>query len=111
MSGFASNSKSWFYIPKIKGQCENALIKMGFQTLFIYRPGLLRCIRTENRPMEYIARCISNVIDYYNWWSISTQDLASVIVRVSLDPSVYSNSKEETIFEHGDITNLIMSNE
>ena len=86
-------------------------MQMGFQTLFIYRPGLLRCIRTESRPMEYIARCISNVIDYSNWWSLSTEDLASVIVHVSLDPSVYSNNIGETIFEHGEITKLIIRNE
>merc|ERR1711971_960976 len=109
VSGFASNSNSWFYIPKIKGQCEDALMQMGLKSLFIYRPGLLRCSRKENRPLEWMARCISNWIDFKNYWSISTQDLAKVVIQVSLDTSKYSidNSNNVTLFEHGEIARLV----
>ena len=72
-------------------------------------PGLLRCSRKENRPLEWIARCISNWIDFKNYWSISTKDLAKVVIQVSLDTSKYSidNTNNVTVFEHGEITRLI----
>ena len=56
-----------------------------------------------------MARCISNWIDFKNYWSISTQDLAKVVIQVSLDTSKYpiDNTNNVTIFEHGEITKLI----
>ena len=59
--------------------------------------------------MEWIARCISNWIDFKNFWSISTQDLAKVVIQVSLDTSKYpiDDTNNVTIFEHGEITKLI----
>lgn len=105
VSGFASDSKSCFFIPKIKGQCEEAVGKIGFQKLVIYRPGLLRCIRNERRPLETLARYISNILDSkYNVWSISTTDLATVMVLTSLIPS---SSSALTILEHGHIVKCI----
>ena len=47
-------------------------------------------------------------MDYRNWWSISTHDLANVIIQVSIDTSKISNHPNMTIFEHGEITNLIV---
>ena len=72
-------------------------------------PGLLRCNRKENRPLEWMARCISNWIDFKNYWSISTQDLAKVVIQVSLDTSKHSidNTNNVTLFEHGEIARLI----
>ena len=59
--------------------------------------------------MEWIARFISNWIDFMNYWSISTKDLAKVVIQVSLDTSKYpiDNTNNVTIFEHGEITKLI----
>ena len=98
MTGFASNSSSWFYIPKIKGECEEALKKLNFNHLFIYRPGLLRCSRTESRPLEYFARIISNYFDFFDFWSISTEDVAKVMV--SIDENSQDFRGKVTIFEH-----------
>lgn len=104
LSGFASNSKSWFFIPKIKGQCEEGLKAIGFPKLIIYRPGLLRCIRNESRPLESVARCISNILDSrYNVWSISTKDLATVMVWQSLQ----SSSSDIFVLEHDQIVECI----
>ena len=59
--------------------------------------------------MEWIARFISNWIDFKNYWSISTQDLAKVVIQVSLDTSKYfiDNTNNVTVFEHSEITKLI----
>ena len=56
-----------------------------------------------------MARCISNWIDFKNYWSISTQDLAKVVIQVSLNTLKYSidNSNNVTLFEHGEIVRLV----
>ena len=56
-----------------------------------------------------MARCISNWIDFKNYWSISTQDLAKVVIQVSLNTLKYSidNSNNVTLFEHGEIARLV----
>jgi hypothetical protein len=104
VSGFASNPDSWFFIPKIKGQCEELVKTLNFDNLIIYRPGLLRCQRNEHRFLESMAVSFSNWLDFKNWWSISTDDLAKVIVLKSvqrLKLPIY-------IFEHSEIIQYLL---
>ena len=105
VSGFASNPNSWFFIPKVKGQCEELIMGLEFHQLFVYRPGLLRCARNESRPVEYFARAISNFIDFQDFWSISTQKLAEVIVKIG-SASDFKAGKIVRIFEHGEIVRI-----
>ena len=49
------------------------MIDIEFDQLFIYKPGLLQCDREESRPLEFVARKVSTVLDRNRWWSISTQ--------------------------------------
>ena len=132
VSGFASHPDSIFFVPRVKGQCESALMGLGFEVLVIYRPGLLRlekqiikkinykftfnqvylrCQREENRNgksrrhMEKMARFISDWIDLGNWWSISTQNLAEFIVQKGLELEAESGNNKTIIFEHNDIVN------
>ena len=62
-----------------------------FESITIYRPGLLRLsngrrLRRENgfRIIEWIGRELSNWLDWRDWWSIKTDYLARVIVRKSI---------------------------
>ena len=62
-----------------------------FESITIYRPGLLRLsdgrkLRRENgfRIIEWIGREFSNWLDWRDWWSIKTDCLARVIVRRSI---------------------------
>ena len=59
--------------PYFIGECEDRLIDIEFDQLFIYKPGLLQCDREESRPLEFVARKVSTVLDRNRWWSISTQ--------------------------------------
>ena len=92
-----------FFIPRIKGESEVKLKALEFEKLFIYRPGLLRCHRSESRPLEFIARIFSNVFDVKNWWSIKVEDLANVMIKVSKNTENYSSLN---IFEHGEIVSM-----
>ena len=99
MSGYASNPNSWFFIPRVKGECEEALKNLNFPKLTIYRPGLLRCSRNESRPLEFAARCLSNTFDKFDFWSISTLDLATAIVKTEQNQPIL-------VLEHWQITRI-----
>ena len=104
VSGFASSPDSWFFIPRIKGECEQLVQSLNFDRLYIYRPGLLRCQRSgQRRPLEFVARCISQAIDLKNWWSVDTEDLAKVMIMVASSSSTTSSC----IFEHNQIVNML----
>ena len=103
VTGHASNPDSIFFIPRIKGESEMKLQDLQFEKLFIYRPGLLRCQRSESRPLESMARMFSNLFDVKDWWSIEVQDVADVIVRIS---KTHKNYNTLNILEHRDIVSL-----
>jgi hypothetical protein len=70
-----------FFVPRIKGECEDSVKELGFSRLVIYRPGLLRCQRNETRYLESAARLVSDWVDRWSLWSISTDDLARAIIE------------------------------
>ncbi len=67
MSGFASDPSSHFFVPRVKGEGERAAVVAATgpaSSVVVYRPGLLRCPRREeSRPMESVARWISDIVD------------------------------------------------
>ncbi len=76
-------------------------MQLNFRKLVIYRPGLLRCNRRERRPMEKMARFLSNYLDFGDWWSISTDDLATVIRKTFATET--GSDKSIVIMEHREI--------
>lgn len=51
-----------FYL-RVKGEVERALAKVGYQRLDLIRPGLLRGVRAERRPLEGIGQIVAPLID------------------------------------------------
>ena len=45
--------------PKMKGELEDSVKALGFETTVILRPGLLVGERTESRPAEFAIRKIA----------------------------------------------------
>ena len=46
-----SNPGSWLLYPSTKGKVEEAVKRLAFDKLSIYRPGLLLCARNQKRFM------------------------------------------------------------
>mmetsp|Transcript_3597 Transcript_3597/g.4064 ORF Transcript_3597/g.4064 Transcript_3597/m.4064 type:complete len:214 (-) Transcript_3597:170-811(-) len=59
--GADSNSNA-FYL-KTKGQLEEAIKTLGFSSVNIYRPGILRGDRPESRPLEAVGKIACRLID------------------------------------------------
>ncbi len=93
-----------FFVPRVKGLAEEAVKAVGFESFVIYRPGLLRCDRHESRPLEAIARTVSDVFDWNDWWSVHVDDLACVVLHKAFDAN---DQWPVTILEHSEIAKYI----
>lgn len=59
-----ANGKSRIFYNRVKGNMEDALQKIGFMTLQIFRPSLLIGDRNEIRRGEKIGAAISRVFSF-----------------------------------------------
>jgi hypothetical protein len=56
-----ANANSFFAYPKMKGELEEGVKALGFDTTVILRPGLLVGNRTESRPTEFVFQKIAGL--------------------------------------------------
>lgn len=52
VSSKGANAKSWIFYSRIKGELEDAVLKLGLKSVVIFRPGLLIGDRMEKRVLE-----------------------------------------------------------
>ena len=83
VSSMNANQDSSFLYPRVKGEIENALIDLGFEHLSIFRPGFLKCNRTESRLGERVAGWFMPIMDFVfrNKYSVSTEDVAKAMIK------------------------------
>lgn len=55
VSSLGANPKSPFFYARVKGEVEEALKDVGFESLSIFRPSQLAGARREERPKEKVA--------------------------------------------------------
>lgn len=55
ISAMGASSKSPFFYNRVKGEMENALMQIGFKSLYIFRPSFIAAHRTEKRSGEKLA--------------------------------------------------------
>jgi len=55
ISSKGADINSLFFYNKVKGEMENAVIKLKIPSVYIYRPSLLVGKRIEKRPLELLA--------------------------------------------------------
>jgi uncharacterized protein YbjT (DUF2867 family) len=62
VTALGSDPRSRVFYNRVKGEVEEALKGVGFDTLVILRPSLLLGDRAENRPGEHAAIVVSRVL-------------------------------------------------
>jgi uncharacterized protein YbjT (DUF2867 family) len=62
ISTSGANAHSFMAYPKMKGELEDSVKAIGFDTTIILRPGLLLGDRTESRPAEWVVRKIAGAV-------------------------------------------------
>lgn len=63
MSAMGADPKSFVFYNRVKGELERDLAALGFESLGIFRPGLLLGERAEKRPGEQIAKKLYGVVN------------------------------------------------
>lgn len=64
VSALGANKDSSLYYNKVKGEVEQAISAVGFETLHIFRPSLLLGDRAEKRPGEDAAKIFYKVFGF-----------------------------------------------
>jgi uncharacterized protein YbjT (DUF2867 family) len=59
-----ANPDSMFFYNRIKGEVEDALKKIGYRTMHIFRPSLLLGERKESRPAEEAAKKVFKALSF-----------------------------------------------
>jgi uncharacterized protein YbjT (DUF2867 family) len=89
VSSMGANPKSPVFYSKVKGQVEEALKKMDFPRLGIFRPSLLLGPRTEKRAGEKFAGWMMKAFDFMipaKYKAIHVDKVAKKMVEVALNP-------------------------
>lgn len=85
ISSVGAKAKSSNFYLKIKGEIEEGIQTLGFETCLIYRPSMLIGARNESRPAENIGQILTPVFDFFtfggNYHSIRATNLAQCMVR------------------------------
>jgi uncharacterized protein YbjT (DUF2867 family) len=102
----ANKNSSTFYL-RLKGELEDALQKLGLETLHIYRPSMLTGQRKRNHLLEKIATGLFKVIDplligrLKKYRSIKGETVALAMFKKSLESAtgtfIYTSDKIHTI--------------
>lgn len=64
VSALGASKQSSFFYNQVKGQLEDAVTRLGFQTIHIFRPSLLLGPRAEHRSAEEAAKFFYKVFGF-----------------------------------------------
>ena len=64
VSALGSDKRSGIYYNRVKGELEEAVMKVGFDALHIFRPSLLLGPRAEKRTGEDVAKWVYRVFSF-----------------------------------------------
>lgn len=102
-----SNSKSTFYYNRVKGDIENAILKLNIPNVNIYRPSLLLGDRNEKRVGEQIGAVLAKLANplligrLRRYRAIQAKTVAQAMFKVS-----QSNMEGAHIYESDKIQEL-----
>ena len=90
VSSAGANINSLFFYTKIKGKIEDAISRLGFDAVYIFRPSFILGDRKEHRTgekaMMFIVKLISPLLvgPLRKWRGIEANAIAEIMVRSAL---------------------------
>lgn len=93
VSAMGADAHSFIFYSKVKGQIEEAIKKLGYSSLYIFRPSLLLGDRKEHRAGEKMAAVFNDFIGplmvgpLKKYRGIAATQVARAMVMCSLHPA------------------------
>lgn len=87
ISAIGASTSSRIFYSKLKGEIEEAMKELKFDSCYIYQPSILIGSRTESRPMEYLSQKLCPFLDLFmlgvlkDYHSISATSIAQFMHR------------------------------
>ncbi len=97
VTAMGANSKSLFYYNRVKGDIEEALKRLGYEAVLIFRPSLLLGNRSESRTGEKIGEALAKFfqgIIPIKYRAIEAEKVAAAMVSITA-----SNVKGALVYE------------
>ncbi|MBM3186231.1 MAG: NAD(P)H-binding protein [Bacteroidetes bacterium] len=107
ISAIGADSNSKIFYNKLKGETEQAIIKINFPQTIIYRPSLLIGKRNEFRLGELIAKKLAPIFDIFlfgslkKYHSISAKTIAKAVLN-----RILSEGEKIQVLEFNEIIHL-----
>lgn len=92
VSSMGANPESKINYSKVKGEIEDAVSKLGFESVHIFRPSVLLGDRKEKRSGEKLMQAFMSMISFVftgplkNYKGISGTTVAQAMIMQSLNP-------------------------
>jgi uncharacterized protein YbjT (DUF2867 family) len=96
VSALGADKRSSVYYNAVKGEVEDAVSKMNFQSIHIFRPSLLLGMREEKRPGEDAAKLVYRIF----WFLIPDKYKAIEAVKVAEAMQYHADRDRTGVFIH-----------
>jgi uncharacterized protein YbjT (DUF2867 family) len=105
VSSIGANPQSHTFYLKVKGEQEEALKSLPFQSLHIFRPSFLVGERAETRPGERVGAVVAKALEFAfvgkmkKYSAIEVTDLATAMVATArrAEPGVHTYEFEQIV--------------
>lgn len=84
VSALGASRSSTFFYSRVKGEVEDALRRMGWPSLAIFRPSVIAGERAESRPLERLGEHLLRLAPA-TWRPVAASDIAAAMVAVALE--------------------------
>ena len=90
VTSLGANARSSFYYNRVKGEVENTILKLDYDSIHIFRPSLILGKRNEKRIAESIGKWISFLIiplmvgPLKKYKPIKASDIAQAMLKIAL---------------------------
>ncbi|MEJ6008551.1 NAD(P)H-binding protein [Novosphingobium aquae] len=108
VSSIGANRHAKQLYLRVKGEVEDALVKIAYGRIDVLRPGLLIGRRKARRPLEWLAQIASPLIDlllrgkYRQYRSIHVEVMAQAMLALA-----HQKSRGRFVYEHDEILRAI----
>ena len=96
VSALGADKRSSVFYNQVKGELEDALPSINFDSLHIFRPSLLLGLREEKRSGEDAAKIFYRIF----WFLIPDKYKAIEAVKVALAMQYYADREQKGVFVH-----------